>query len=616
MRLSLVIGMVAITSASAFAQSSPAMSLEDVLLTEAYSVLDRRASLDATRTKDAAPDVWWHSGYLRSDNGWTSYEESIRDSQTNQLEQEYDRLKRTFADHPTIHHKLAKWCLENDRPDQYRAHMQAAAARNKSLLTKQNLRRMGFKEFGGSWLSPETVYELAKQRAAIDRSLAEWGPSCRNIREGLTGNARERSLAEKQLKEIDSPNAVLAIDTIFGTGAVECQRLAVNAFSRIDSVLSSRTLAKYAVFSPHGSVRQVAIESLTERRKEDFVPEILDLLATETTVDYSNPARSITDVSIYELRLLAALPPLAFHIKVERDTRRHTQVFLDSETRITFESRLPVFDSYAENTNPNPPYADFRISRPLQSRDGILKLQRAKDLHETHKLRLDEAIRVTGHMNVETSQLNNRVYPILQQVANEQSDDPEFWWKWWDTYTDVDAPVREVIEVAQAREQNQVTFAVASSCFVAGTPIVTALGLRHVETLQIGDQVLSQDVDTGELRFRVVEQTTIRPARPTVWVSFGAAEPIRCTGGHNFWKAGTGWTKARDLKPGDRIRTPTKTCTVSGVQEAAPAKTYNLVVEGFHTYFVGESGLLVQDVLPLTPTDMVLPGLSRFELEE
>ena len=137
--------------------------------------------------------------------------------------------------------------------------MQAAAARNKSLLTKQNLRRMGFKEFGGSWLSPETVYELAKQRAAIDRSLAEWGPSCRNIREGLTGNARERSLAEKQLKEIDSPNAVLAIDTIFGTGAVECQRLAVNAFSRIDSVLSSRTLAKYAVFSPHGSVRQVAI---------------------------------------------------------------------------------------------------------------------------------------------------------------------------------------------------------------------------------------------------------------------------------------------------------------------------------------------------------------------
>ena len=104
MRLSLVIGMVAITSASAFAQSSPAMSLEDVLLTEAYSVLDRRASLDAARTKDAAPDVWWHSGYLRSDNGWTSYEESIRDSQTNQLEQEYDRLKRTFADHPTIHH--------------------------------------------------------------------------------------------------------------------------------------------------------------------------------------------------------------------------------------------------------------------------------------------------------------------------------------------------------------------------------------------------------------------------------------------------------------------------------------------------------------------------------
>ena len=33
-----------------------------------------------------------------------------------------------------------------------------------------------------------------------------------------------------------------------------------------------------------------------------------------------------------------------------------------------------------------------------------------------------------------------------------------------------------------------------------------------------------------------------------------AGESIAATGIHRFWKAGNGWTMARDLKPGDRIR--------------------------------------------------------------
>jgi hypothetical protein len=144
---------------------------------------------------------------------------------------------------------------------------------------------------------------------------------------------------------------------------------------------------------------------------------------------------------------------------------------------------------------------------------------------------------------------------------------------------------------------------------------LTDTGRRPIETLKIGDRVLSQDIDTGELRFRVVEQTTVRPPHSSMTVEFGS-DRIGCTGGHNFWKAGEGWVKARDLEPGDRVRTPTGTVAVTAKQVAQAAKTYNLVVEGFHTYFVGESGLLVQDVLPPTPTDMVLPGLSRFELDE
>ena len=154
---------------------------------------------------------------------------------------------------------------------------------------------------------------------------------------------------------------------------------------------------------------------------------------------------------------------------------------------------------------------------------------------------------------------------------------------------------------------------VSASCFVAGTPVITKSGTRPIEKLRIGDRVLSQDVETGELGFRVVQRTTLRPPRETVVLTFGS-DKVQSTGGHNFWKAGGGWVKARDLKVGDRIRTPKGTATISHIAEGGARTTHNLVVEGFHTYFVGGSELLVQDVLPITPTDMVSPGLSRFEL--
>jgi hypothetical protein len=39
-------------------------------------------------------------------------------------------------------------------------------------------------------------------------------------------------------------------------------------------------------------------------------------------------------------------------------------------------------------------------------------------------------------------------------------------------------------------------------------------------------------------------------------------------------------------------------------------QTYNLVVPDFHTYFVGQSGLLAQDLLIPRPTNKLVPGLS------
>lgn len=215
--------------------------------------------------------------------------------------------------------------------------------------------------------------------------------------------------------------------------------------------------------------------------------------------------------------------------------------------------------------------------------------------------------------------MNARVNAVLTAVTNEESQGPVAWWEWWNRHTDVEI-VKEIEEVEQQAVAERVPFHVQTlyrgcSCFKAGTLVLTERGQQAIERIRVGDRVLSQDIETGELSLKMVERTTVRKPRATVSLHFGD-DNIVCTGGHQFWLSGDGWARARDLQVGDRIRTTTGTKVVSKTESAPPMETYNLVVSGSHTYFVGESGLLVQDLLPPRPTDMVLPGLSRFELEE
>jgi hypothetical protein len=130
----------------------------------------------------------------------------------------------------------------------------------------------------------------------------------------------------------------------------------------------------------------------------------------------------------------------------------------------------------------------------------------------------------------------------------------------------------------------------------------------------VGDRVLSKNVESGELAFRPVLKTTVRKAKPLVVVR-STNEDIKATGGHQFWQSGHGWVKARDLAALSRMHTVTGNVFVDAVQPGPTEQTFNLVVEDSHTYFVGKAGLLVQDLLLTPPTNMVVPGLTRFELQ-
>ena len=80
-------------------------------------------------------------------------------------------------------------------------------------------------------------------------------------------------------------------------------------------------------------------------------------------------------------------------------------------------------------------------------------------------------------------------------------------------------------------------------------------------------------------------------------------ETIVATGIHRFWKAGKGWTMARDLKAGDRLRMIDGTVSIDSIEPGACQMVYNLSVAENRDFLVGNAGLLVHDysfVLPVS----------------
>src|SRR5581483_7285581 len=132
--------------------------------------------------------------------------------------------------------------------------------------------------------------------------------------------------------------------------------------------------------------------------------------------------------------------------------------------------------------------------------------------------------------------------------------------------------------------------------------------LRPVESIRMGDEVLTRDTTTGALSYQPVVAVFHNKPNQTLKVALGD-ESIVATGIHRFWKAGRGWTTARDLKPGDMIRTLGGLARVEGVETDRIQPVFNLQVAEGESFLVGVQGALVHD------NSIVLPVSQPFDAE-
>jgi len=94
--------------------------------------------------------------------------------------------------------------------------------------------------------------------------------------------------------------------------------------------------------------------------------------------------------------------------------------------------------------------------------------------------------------------------------------------------------------------------------------------------------------------FNAVTAVFQRKPSATFRVVVGGDE-VLTTGIHRFWLAGKGWAMARDLKPGDLVRTVKGVQRVESVTADEIRPVFNLAVDLARDFFVGSAGVLVHD---------------------
>jgi hypothetical protein len=260
----------------------------------------------------------------------------------------------------------------------------------------------------------------------------------------------------------------------------------------------------------------------------------------------------------------------------------------------------------------------------------VLEYQKAA-LSAQQQLARDVAL--VDAYNEDVRQLNDRVTGILKQVSGtDPGDDPESWVAWWVglkgyAYTPPqESPRPTVVQNVPLDYTPQPTpvftgtlssshttaalrpYSDMPSCFGAGTLVRTLEGTQPIESIRVGDRVLTQDIRTGALGYHPVMVIHHNPPSPTFLVK-AAGDTIVSSPFHRFWVAGTGWVMARELKGGETLRLLDGPASVQAVESGPVQPVFNLDVAGDHDFFAGAAAALVHDnTLPelrLEPFDAV-----------
>jgi RHS repeat-associated protein len=160
--------------------------------------------------------------------------------------------------------------------------------------------------------------------------------------------------------------------------------------------------------------------------------------------------------------------------------------------------------------------------------------------------------------------------------------------------------------VDESTLRNSIFCSLVPHSFVGSTPVLMADGTsKPIDQVEVGNQVLSADPSgSGDPEAHVVTALHVtdddREFVDVAVTTGSGVQTITATVTHPFWdKTSNTWTPAVDLKAGDRLDAPGRAdLVVASINiRVMEVRTYDLTVDGLHTYYVlaGNTPVLVHN---------------------
>jgi hypothetical protein len=501
------------------------------------------------------------------------------------------RARRTRAPGTADGHwKLAIWCGENGLEDEATAHLTAVTRLDPSR--EAAWKRLGYRRYDGRWMTADQAAALKADREAQAAADRDWTPRLLACRAAL-GRPGDRPGAEARLATLSDPRAVPSIRRVFASGGAANQMRAVAVLGQIDGPAASHTLAALAVWGETPEVRRAAGDALRTRDPREFLVGLIHLV--------QEPLK-------YQALSVSAIGPGSpGFVAVEgRDAVLQTVFTID-------ESKF-----WGQATPLSPRQSAFFLRAVIKGGyERRVAVQNA---------RLASLAASVAQTSAAVNELTARSTAVLRAVTGQDAGtDPDAWMAWWADQQgyvyegpagdrrqagaegppppgQVSRPYLQRPPSEQPRPKLVLTGWVHFSCFAAGTPVHAIDGPLPIEGVRVGDRVLTQDTTTGLLSFQPVVAVYHNPPSATLRIDLGG-EPVIATGIHRFRSADRGWVMARELKPGDRVRTVSGLATVRGVKDDPGQRVYNLEVARGGSFFVGRCGALVHDNSLVRPVE-------------
>ena len=589
-------------------------------------IVDRRLPSGSQPSSDLAG---WISGMLKTDEGWKSIDELA----AGKLDEEYLKTRMENAGNPNMHLALARWCVRHQMLDQARAHYFAVLATDAN--NREARKFLGHVQIGVNWIDKDAL--ASEQRTlrlrfeGMEESVQKIVPIVEDMHSGV---AKRMTAAFQKLDNLDAEAALPGLELFASNLEDDLARPLIRKIASVRSEAACLTLVRVALAHPSDQIRQQTCGAIREYPEHYYVPELLGMLATETKITgnlvmYPNGRISFETLVSNELQNRKQLHRAQKLVDVVAKFSSNHSVNLQTQTfgDISYWSnfwQVPIdtpahFGTVTGNKVTKLASASSRAAYMPRN----VALVAARNLMEQGKLQELEV----AQANRELRERTNNVCSLLRSTTGASvPDEAQAWWSWWNDRNErYEGDKPTAVSYNQQRDQigigtqsysnyqgkNSYDFGkmlIQYSCLVPGSKVQTSTGLVAIEEIQVGDLVLSQNVETAELALKPVILTTVRPPKSTIEI-VTKNETIEATGGHYWFVSGRGWLKTRDLEPGMTLHTATGAVAVEKlVANPTEQNTFNLVVDDFHTYFVGEQRVLSYDNTLLSPTLQPTPG--------